>query len=88
MFTGTENARNLIRVEDAKMTRKAKQKKVYMAVTPDKYELPIAIADDVLTLAKMVGVKSHSIYEHLSHIKSGYVKQTRYVKVILEDEDD
>ena len=36
--------------------------KLYLAVTPDKYELPIAVADNVVDLAKMLGKSPYTIY--------------------------
>ena len=39
---------------------------VYIACTPDKYELPIAVADTTKELAQMLGVKENSIQHALS----------------------
>ena len=43
---------------------------VYMQVTKDKYELPLAIADSIPKLAEMIGVKTQSIYDSMKHVKS------------------
>ena len=37
------------------------QRVVYMKVTRDEYELPVAVADTVVELAKICGVKVNSI---------------------------
>ena len=53
---------------------------VYMQVTKDEYELPLAIADSVPKLAEMVGVKAKSIYDSMSRAKTlGF--RTQYKKV-------
>lgn len=46
--------------------------KVYMKVTADKYELPIAIADSPKELAEMVGVKSGTISSQITRGEKGY----------------
>lgn len=48
--------------------------KVYMKVTGDKYELPIAIADSPKELAEMVGVKANSISSQITRAEKGYLK--------------
>lgn len=60
---------------------------LYMKVTNDKYELPVAIADSAAELARMVGVKAQTIYECISpsRIKSG--KNYGYYKIAVEDDD-
>lgn len=41
-----------------------------MAVTPDKYELPIAVADSAEELAQMLGVTPRAIYHTISRHKA------------------
>lgn len=36
--------------------------RLYLAVTPDKYELPLAVADNVTELAKMLDIPPFTIY--------------------------
>lgn len=58
-------------------------KVVYMAVTKDKYELPIAVADTTAELAKLVGVSRNAINSAISHAKKkGF--NSCYVKVVIE----
>lgn len=60
---------------------------LYLKVTSDEYELPLAVGDTVRELAKMLGVKSDSIYSQMSHSKhNGYF--CSYQKVEVEDEDE
>lgn len=60
---------------------------LYIKVTSDEYELPFAVGDTVRELAKMLGVKSDSIYSQMSHSKhNGYF--CSYQKVEVEDEDE
>lgn len=43
-----------------------KQKEfLYLAVTNDKYELPIAVADSASELAKMLGIERQTVYVNL-----------------------
>lgn len=60
---------------------------LYIKVTSDEYELPLAVGDTVRELAKMLGVKSDSIYSQMSHSKhNGYF--CSYQKVEVDDEDE
>lgn len=58
---------------------------VYMKITKDEFELPVAVADSPKELAKIVGTKPNYILSSISHAKKdGY--RSAYVKVILEDD--
>ena len=56
---------------------------VYMKVTKDEYELPVAIADSIAELAKMLGVTRQHIYDSMRHTKQRGHK-TPYIKVEIE----
>lgn len=43
---------------------------VYMKVTKDDYELPEAVADSIMELADMLGVKRQSIYDSMRHVET------------------
>ena len=58
---------------------------VYMKVTNDKYELPVAIADSILELADILGVKPQSIYDSMKHVKSRG-SWSPYIKVDIGEE--
>lgn len=59
---------------------------IYMCVTEDKYELPIAVADTIPELARLTGATSGSIYSCLSKVKHGNANKSRYIKVVIEDD--
>lgn len=54
---------------------------VYMKVTPDKYELPIAIADTAQELARITGSSVNTIYSAISNYRAGRTKRSVYVQV-------
>lgn len=51
-----------------------KLKYLYVATTKDEYELPIAVADSVSELAKMLGMRSTTISIYLSLSRPGFYK--------------
>ena len=57
---------------------------VYMQVTKDKYELPLAVADSIPKLARLIGVKPQSIYDSMRHVKSRG-SWSPYKKVYIEE---
>lgn len=60
-------------------------KYIYMKVSDDEYELPIAVADTVPKLAKLLGVKSNTIYATMHRHKNGEVKRSSFVRVKLDE---
>lgn len=63
---------------------------VYMAVSKDKYHLPIAVADTARELARLTGVKTETIYSEIARFKSGKLhgqRNQRFFRIELEDED-
>lgn len=54
---------------------------VYMKVTRDKYELPIAIADTVGELARMTGASKETIFSNISHQKRGSIRKGSFKRV-------
>lgn len=59
------------------------RKVVYMIVSMDKYELPLAIADTMQELAEMTGVKRSTIASAISHAKKSGCR-SRYVRVVID----
>ena len=55
---------------------------LYIKVSKDKYELPVAVAESVDELAKMTGNTKKSIYSMVSRNTGGYRKVA-----VMEDED-
>lgn len=56
---------------------------LYMEVTQDEYELPVAIADTVAGLAKLRNVCPSCISKSIHHSK----KQPKYVKVEIDEDE-
>ena len=54
---------------------------LYMKTTTDKYELPIAVADNPVELANMLGVTTGTVRSSTSARKNGYYK------IVVEDTD-
>lgn len=59
---------------------------VYMAVTEDKYELPVAIADSPSELGELCGCKGQLISSCISHARKRG-SRSRFVKVELSEEE-
>ena len=58
---------------------------LYMKVTRDEYELPVAVAETKAELARMLGIKREHVRTAFSHAKK--FKNPTYVVVEVEDED-
>ncbi|MDD3394879.1 MAG: hypothetical protein PHG19_09600 [Anaerotignum sp.] len=56
--------------------------KLYMAITQDKYGLPLALSESCRGLERQLGLKASTIASYIYHIKSGRLK-TRYPRYIL-----
>ena len=60
--------------------------KIYMEVTRDKYEFPIAMADSPGALAEMCGVSKNCVCSSCSHYKSGRYKRSRFISVEVDED--
>ena len=60
---------------------------IWMEVTRDEYELPVAVADTADKLGKLVGVKGHSIMEIMFRAKKRGGK-CKYITVNISEEDN
>ena len=58
---------------------------LYMKVTRDKYELPVAVAETKAELARILGIKREHVRTAFSHAKK--FKNPTYVVVEVEDDD-
>lgn len=58
-----------------------KMKYLWLAITADKYELPIYVADTCKELAEVIGVSQNLISSHISKNKSGKISKVRFKKV-------
>lgn len=61
---------------------------VYMEITLDEYELPVAVADSVVELAKLIKISADTIYNVMYHNKVRGLKRCKYIKVELEEASD
>lgn len=61
---------------------------LYLKVTTDEYELPLAVAGSVRELAKMCDVRIDTIYSSMSHFKHGQIVTSPYRKVEIDSMDD
>jgi len=57
---------------------------LYMKVTKDEYELPVAVAETKAELARMLGRTRESVQSAFSHAK----KYKHPIYVVVEVEDD
>lgn len=61
---------------------------VYMEVTKDEYELPVVIADDLAELSRRSRTTKGAIKSAISHLKSGKIKKSRFIKVEIPEGDE
>lgn len=64
-----------------------KSKYIYMAVTKDKYELPITIADTAEELGRMFGLTRSGISRAVNRYEKEKMK-TRFRRVAIEPEEE
>lgn len=60
--------------------------RLYLCVTRDRYELPVAVADSAKELAAMVGIRNTTINESLSRVRAGDRKWSQYKEVEVDDD--
>lgn len=61
--------------------------KLYLGVTPDKYELPLFVADSLKELSKMSGFDYDSVRHLISKRSSGKNKGIKFIKITIEEEE-
>lgn len=62
-----------------------KQQYLWLAVTADKYELPLAVCDTAEQLGRTFGLRADSIINHVHRGDSGKRSGRRFVKVRIEE---
>jgi hypothetical protein len=66
-------------------------KTIYMAVTADKYELPVAVADTALGLDRLLGLYQNRVLEAIAKgikcTKLSDGQRVKFVKVPIEDDE-
>lgn len=60
---------------------------LYMMVTNDKYELPIAVADNAHELADMLGIKHGTVHSLMWRARKLHIK-CQYIKVEIDEEEE
>lgn len=60
---------------------------LYLLVSSDKYELPLAVADSSEELAEMLGVRRNTIDSIICHARDGRRKRSKYCKVEWIEDD-
>ena len=60
---------------------------IWLKVSHDRYELPVAVADTSAELAKLCGVTSNTIQSSMSKWKSGVNAWSPYRKIRVEIDD-
>lgn len=58
-----------------------KNKYLWLCVTKDKYELPLAVADTAVELGKMIGKNPQTIRAMVSRKRRGACESTGYLKI-------
>jgi len=61
---------------------------LWLWVTKDKYQLPIAVACSSRELAMITGRNLNTIQSSVSRWESGKLKKSSYVRVWVDKEDD
>ena len=60
---------------------------IYMAVTRDKYELPVYMEESMTDLGKLVGLHKSVISKHVNgKLKRSIGSEYKYVKVEVDDD--
>lgn len=66
--------------------QKAK-KCVYIVVSPDKYKLPMAVAETPDELADMLGIRSEYVLRQLSRVRKKRPKHSKYEIIYVNKEE-
>ncbi len=63
-------------------------KTIWMLVTRDEYELPLAVANSAEELARITGKSANTIKSSAGKYKKGLLKTCSYRRVDLEEDKD
>jgi hypothetical protein len=63
-----------------------KRNEIWIKVTRDKYELPVAVADSVQELSAMTGHSVQTIRSIISRQKHGRIKFSQFIRIPVEEE--
>ena len=62
-------------------------KALWLAVTPDEYELPIAVADSAGSLARILKVPEYRVRNNWTNRRSGKNNGQKIIRIEIEQED-
>ena len=60
--------------------------KLYLAVSADRLELPLAVFDSPGELARCYGVSKSCVLSNITHGDSGKVRGAKFIRTEVEDE--
>lgn len=60
---------------------------LYLEVTPDEYQLPLAVAESRKELAVMRGITSKQIKDYLAKTRAGKIKNPRFIRIEVDSCD-
>lgn len=63
-------------------------REVYMMVTRDSLELPLAVANTINELAFITGKDEGVIRSAISRVETGHSKKSIYVRVLIDESKD
>ena len=61
---------------------------LYLAVSADKYELPIAVADSARELERILGLGKRTVTSRISRVRHGTLRKQKYFKIEIDDEEE
>lgn len=64
-----------------------KKKVLWIEITLDEYELPVAVADTSSELSRMRGYSRHKVAQDVIRWKNGKMPKCKYRKVEVDDDE-
>lgn len=64
------------------------KKTIWLRVTADDIELPLAVADSAAELARMCGCSQNNIYSTISQKNLGKIKHGQFKRVEIEEDEE
>ena len=61
--------------------------KMYMAVTPDRYELPLAVCLSPDELGRCFGLRGRTVLQSLCRKQAGTVRGAKFIRIEVEEDD-
>lgn len=62
--------------------------KIYMEISQDGLELPVAVADTAAELAKMSGTSAEVVRSSISKVRRGVHKKSRFIEVEISEREE